>query len=397
MDVRDKVLGSIDREALVKLCQDLIRVPSTTGQEQEFAKFFGQTLEGLGMSVTYVEGVRHRPNVIGKLKGTVGKPVLLLLTHMDTVRPGKREDWSVDPYGGKVREGRIYGRGAFDAKSGIAAMISAVKAVVDSCVKLEGDVLLLGSVGEEDVEPCGMPYVMDNYVVPNLRPDMAIYTHPREELEIKAYFKSLTWWTLVTIGKIAHGGTPHKGVNAIEKMIKVIQAIREKGLFYSRHPVLGDCTIAFTTITATPNQYNTIPDSCTTSLNARLVPGQTVESVKAEIEQIIMTLKDGDPNLKADVQLMYGHNPVEIQADEPILKAARKAVDKVTGKPPMVGGVTGAGELWFALRRGIPGISLGPGGGKNIHGADESIDLDQVETIAKVYALIILDVCRYLA
>lgn len=387
------LLGYIDEKRVVRFCQELIRVPSITGEEARFARVLGKKMEDIGMSVKYVEQVKGRPNVVGSLNGSLGRPVLLMHAHMDTVDAGKPEDWMVDPFKGEIRDGRIYGRGTYDCKGGIAAMVSAVEALVRANVKLKGNVVLLGTVGEENMEACGMPYVMDNYIAPHVKPDMAIYCHPRDELRVSTCFKSLTWWHLRTFGKRAHASEPQKGINSIGKMVKVLKALEEKGLHYEKHPIIGDCTMAFTTISATPNHYNVIPDRCKVGINIRLVPGQTRESVKREIEQLIEELKRDDPNLNAKIEIVRGGNPIEISQDKPLVKIAKEAIAKVTGQPAKIGGEVGMGDLWHVLKHDIPDINLGSGGAGNLHAENEFIEIDHLVTITKIYALVILNIC----
>jgi succinyl-diaminopimelate desuccinylase len=390
--VEERVLSKIKEEDVIELSRKLISIPSETGKEKRVGEFVADEMRKLGLEVKF-EGEKDRPNVLGTLRGTRGSPVISYGAHLDTVPPGDPKKWIADPYSGKVIDGKIYGRGAMDSKGGgVAATLSAVKAIVDSKVKLNGNVVLVATVDEEVGGPAGSKLLIEQG---HLRPDIHIYC-VHSDLEIKGYLKGITWVKLKVRGQTAHGSMPHMGVNAISKTVKILSELERVGPKYKKHSVLGDGTYNFGWIHAGPDyKYNVIPDYCETGIDFRLVPGQTPDGIVKQLQEIVASLKANDPQMDAEVEMVQSDPPHEIPSDDPAIRLISESAKKVLGVYPKITGTIAAGDLAPLFKKGLKGIGFGPGDLERgrAHKENEFLEVDQLVKAAKIYAVSMLNGC----
>ncbi len=389
-EVKKKVLAGITRERLIEVSRELVAIPSETGNEKPVSLFMGNKLKEMGMEVQWA-GVQDRPNCIGILRGTTGKPKLQFSGHLDTVGPGDLAKWITDPYGGSVIDEKIYGRGVMDSKGGgTASVVVALEALIQSGVKLKGDVSIVGTVDEEVGGRLGMHYLLEHGII---NPDICVYC-VHSDMEIKAYFKGLTQYKLTVKGQTAHGSTPKEGVNAINGIIKILAKL-QKGLPYKKHPILGDHTVNFGWIRG-GEKYNIVCDHCEAGIDMRLIPGQTWDKAVKYMENVIAKLKEKHPELDAKLEVIQDHNPVAAPGNDPALLIVKEAAKEIRGKYPKTGGTIAAGDLAAIFKKGgIPGIGYGPGDLKrgNAHKENEFLEIDQLIDASKVYATIMINAC----
>ena len=390
-EAKKEVLSKITEERLIEVSRELVAIPSETGNEKEVSLFLGNKLKEMGLEAKWAEGEKDRPNCIGILRGTVGKPKVQFSGHLDTVGPGDLNKWKTDPYGGEVIGNKMYGRGVMDSKGGgTASVVVALEALINSGIKLKGDLSIVGTVDEEVGGRLGMHYLVENGVI---EPDICIYC-VHSDMEIKAYFKGLTQYNLIVKGQTAHGSTPKEGVSAINGAIKILAEL-EKGLPYEKHPVLGDHTVNFGWIHG-GEKYNIVCDHCEAGIDMRLIPGQTWEKAVNYMEDVISNLKKKYPELDAKIEVVQDHDPVEVSEDDPALKIVMEAAKEIRGEYPKIGGTIAAGDLAAIFKKGgIPGVGYGPGDLKrgNAHKENEFIEIDQLVDASKVYATIMLNIC----
>lgn len=396
MDTQKRILAHIPRKDVVDLLSELVQTPSANppGEEKEISQLVAAKLRGIGIQVQQVAAEPHRPNVIATLKGIGNGTSLVLNTHMDTVPPGDREDWTFDPFSAEIKDGKLYGRGACDNKGSLTAMIIAAKALREADITLEGDLMLTAVVDEETGGEKGTQYLVEKHLI---KGDMAIacgvsnldtiYTASRGGIRLE----------IITKGKLAHAAMPHLGINAVEKMAKVILAVKELKLKHTPHKLLGGPTIAPGTMIEGGVKTNMIPNTCKASFDIRTVPGQSFDEVLNEIRECLDQLKQSDPQLHTDIRVLRLTEPAEISEDEEIVQVARNVTTRITGKKPMITGIPGATDARFLINRArIPTIvDFGPGKLDQCHVANEHIEIDQVVAAAGIYALIALEVCGY--
>lgn len=382
----------INTDELLKLLQDLIKInsvnPSLSAKgcgEKEIAFFIGNFFKDMGLEVEYQDLGKNRFNVIGVLKGNGGKS-LMLNGHIDTVSIDGME---IKPFSPELRQGKVYGRGAYDMKGGVAAMIMAVKSIMESGIKPGGDVIL-ACVADEEYASIGTEALVKKYTA-----DAAVITEP-SELAITIAHKGFTWTKVEVFGKAAHGSLADVGIDAIVKAGKVLTSIENLGkniLPQKMHPLLGTPSIHASLING-GKEISTYPDYCKIQLERRTIPGENRETAAKEMRQIIETIKSADEQFKADFDVYFSRSPLEISKNEPVVQCLSNAYQWLLKKEPGYTGVSGWMDSAILADAGIPTVIFGPAG-EGAHAAVEYIDFDSVITTTKVLAATIMDFCNY--
>ncbi|MCR4398681.1 MAG: M20/M25/M40 family metallo-hydrolase, partial [Firmicutes bacterium] len=212
-------------------------------------------------------------------------------------------------------------------------------------------------------------------------------------LEIKTAYKGNCWIEVKVTGRTAHGSTPELGVNAIEKAAKVIQTLTSVGVKFEEDPVLGPSTINIGLIKG-GTARNVVPSECLFTLDVRMVPGQTAESVLAEIQGILAGMMKRDPQLQAEAYF-NGRNtrPVVIPESERLVQVLLAYGEEVLGRRPAMTGFISAGDMWHFQKTGVPGLMFGPGSLKDIHRCNEYAYVSELVDAAKIYALAAAALC----
>jgi len=386
-----EILERIDRERVVSLARRLIKIPSENplGNEKEVAELIFDELMKIGFETKMIEAAEGRPNVIGVLKGTKG-PRLLLCGHSDVVPAG--EGWSVDPYGAKTVDGKLFGRGAADMKGGLAAMIEAARVVQETGIKLKGDLIIAVTVDEEAGGSNGMAYLVKNKLI---NADVAIVCEP-SDFKLVLAEEGVLWIEITTIGKAVHTLFLEKGINAIEKMCKFILKLNKlKNNFRTmKHEFIGSPLLNVGTING-GTKTNMVPDMCKVTLDMRLIPGQEIPNVLSEIKKLIDELKAEDPDFEAKVNTLLCLEPFESPKDSKIVQLVKLAVKEILGKEPEFWKKSTVGEdsdmLWLVKYGGIPSVYFGPGKMEQAHAVNEHIEIKDLINAAKIYAHIIIN------
>ena len=378
----------VDGESVANLLGDMIREASVNppGCERDCAEVVADKLRSLGLEVELVEKDPGRTNVVARLKGTRGSPILLYNGHIDVVPVGN--GWTRDPFGGEIVDGVLYGRGTADMKSGVASMVVAAEAIVKSGVRLKGDLLITAVADEETGSAKGTRYLIER----GLRADFAVVSEPTD-LRVEIAHKGILWVEITTRGKGSHASRPHLGVNAVDKMHKVISAlhgIKLEGwnpIFDVPQPVLSVTTISGGT------KINVIPDLCRIEIDRRLLPGETSENALKQINDAIAEAKGRDPAIDASVKVLEEWPSMEVEPDSPIVQSLVKVVEEWTGvKPGLFGKAAGTDASWLVRDAKIPTVLFGPGDPRFSHTPDECVKLDKVTEAAKILAMLAWDV-----
>jgi len=382
----------INRETLLSLMQDLIQIdsvnPSLSSKgpgEAVIARYIGEYLDKLGLEVSFQEIEKNRVNVIGILKGTGRGPSLMLNGHTDTVSADNME---VDPFAAEKKDGNIYGRGALDMKAGVAALIMAVRSIIEAGIKLKGDVILT-LVADEEYASIGTEAVVDEYSA-----DAAIICEPTD-LAIVTAHKGFAWIKIEISGHAAHGSLPHRGIDAIVKAGKVLAAIDglgETGLKKKTHPLLGSPSIHASLIEG-GTELSTYPNYCKIELERRNLPGEERKAVAAEIQDLLQNIQRQDDQFKADFDVFFFRPAFEISPDQPIVQTVSHAYESTLNKAPHFEGMWGWLDSAILAQAGIPAVIFGPSG-DGAHAAVEYVDADSVITTTKVLVQSIIDFCK---
>ncbi len=382
------LFSRIDPKEAAELVSAMVQIPSVNppGNEEGIAQFLAEKMSKMGLKVETFESAPHRPNVVGRLRGTGEGPVLMLNGHIDVVPAGDPGLWTVEPFGGKIRNGRVYGRGSADMRGGLASMLLAAKALKEAGVSLKGDLLLTG-VADEEVSGKGA----NDFVDRGYSADMVVICEPTDLMPLRAH-KGILWLEISTVGKALHSSRiTSKGiwgeVNAIYKMAEVIQALQEylPELEKRTDPLVGNPTVSVGTIIG-GTKTNIVPDRCTVTVDRRLLPDESPEAAKTEIEQILQELSEKDPKLKTELKVIISRSGAVTPEDSPIVQLSKEAAEEALGKPVKVSGCPATSDMEvFVNRAGWPTVIMGPGRIGTAHIVDEYIDVEQVVAAAKIY------------
>jgi len=375
-------------EELEKLLNNLVAINSINPDlvagapgESEIAHYIAQWLERAGLEVQLIELVPGRPNVVGVARGRGGGKTLLLNGHMDTVGEGGMSN----PHKPVIKDGRLYGRGAYDMKGGLAACMFAVAEARKR--HLPGDVIFTAVVDEEyaslGTQQLATRFHADGAIV-------AEFT----ELQLILAHRGFVWFEVETLGQAAHGSRPDLGVDAIVKMGKVLvelgkldQNLRSN----PTHPLLGSGSLHASLIKG-GHEMSTYPDQCMLSVERRTLPSEIPEKVETELLGIIEEIQRSDPSFQAVIRRGIDRSPLETIEDTGIVRAVQAAARKVMKGPLPIAGVPFWTDGALLSAAGIPSVLLGPSG-SGAHADEEWVDLSSVKTCAKMFLATTVEFC----
>jgi acetylornithine deacetylase/succinyl-diaminopimelate desuccinylase family protein len=401
-----KVLEQIDREEIVDFIKDLVRV-ETVETEAPIIPVIKGKMEQIGMDVELYETFdsrypdKLRPCILGTLHGKNGKnksPVLMFNGHTDVVPVEFPEKWTHPPFEPVVDGERLYGRGTADMKGGLGSMLMAAQAIVKAGVELSGT-LVVAAVPGEETGGWG-----SESTIKRKDWDAVVIGEPTNMKINPACNGISTFWVKVT-GKSAHASMPEKGINAIDKMLKVMNAFEtyKEELEKRVHPLSG--TPAFVSCIINGGWRGVIvADECRLHITTHMIPGETIESRYREVSEILEDLMKNDPDLNAELLDWEGKkitlplpktgkdrarlDPTEISKEEPVFQAMIAGSEEVLGRALPVGGSRYACDSPFYVNdANIPALIFGPGSIDQAHTYDEWIDIRQLVDVTGVYAV----------
>ncbi len=383
-----------DFQDMVAFLQDMVRTPSFSTQEGEVAARLAEEMHRIGISDVRVDRIG---NVIGRI-GAGGGKKLVLNGHMDTVGVSDPAAWSRDPFGAKIENGVLYGRGTADMKGALAAMVYGAKMLLDSGVFLFGDLYLVGVVQEEPCEGLAMRVLVEEE---GLRPDWVVLGEPTD-LQVGRGQRGRMEMQVTVQGKACHAAAPHRGENAIYGAARILFGLELLASQLAEDRLLGRGSLTVTQIESTAGSRNAVPDRCAFYIDRRLTLGETEAKALAEVQGVILR-----ESLRADVEVTeyraasytgYQARQREyypawvMEEDHPLVQATVRAVRKTLGYLPRV-------QEWAFSTDGvytmgvasIPTVGFGPGEERYAHTSEEQIRLDDVAAAARVYAQLAVD------
>jgi acetylornithine deacetylase len=382
---------SIDKDYLTKTTQALIQInsinPSLTPEgkgEAEIGTYVARKLSELGLEATTSEIAPGRVNVVGILKGSGGGKSLLLNAHMDTVGV---EGMTINPFGGELREGRVYGRGAQDMKGSLAAMLAATKALVMARVPLKGD-LLLAAVADEEYGSLGTERLVQEF-----HADGAIVTEPTDMHLCRAH-RGFIWFEVETIGRAAHGSRYAEGIDANMRMGRFLAELEKlEGELLKRegHELAGPPSLHAALIQG-GTEISTYADRCTLKIERRTIPGETVEGATAELQAIIDRLTRQDSTFQATLKPIFWREPFEVGPEAAIVQVVEQALIEHNGHVPQHSGQTFWTDAALTSAAGMQTVLLGPRG-HGLHSAEEWVEMESVVDLAHVLAESAIQFC----
>lgn len=416
-EIKRAVFRTIDesKDDIIAFLQKLISFPSVTGEEKGIQEFIASKLRRMGLEVDIWEpdwdklkkhpgyvpvevGYKDRPNVVGTYKGVGGSRSLLFNGHVDVIPAEPISAWKHDPWAGGIEDGRLYGRGASDMKSGLAAMTMALDAIIKSKIRLKGDVILEYVVDEELSGNGTLACVLRGY-----KADAGISCES-SSLRVQPASIGRIWFEIFVRGKPVGIQRRWEGVNAIDKGYKIVEAVsalEEIRIAKLSHPLYPDtrealpCIVCVFQAGSYPSAF---PDTCLLKGNVATLPGEDSEEVKRSFVNYIHKVAQNDPWLKNNLPEVkftgYFAEPSEIPVDCPIVKGISSNFKRVVKEDPIISGRTGAADTRFINKYGgTPTVIFGPGLTEQMHAINEWVRIDDLMTAVKVLALTILDWC----
>ena len=401
---------------IIDLLRQLIAIDSETGREGTIQEFIAQYLKDMGLKIDMWEtdlrelqdhpgflpidvDFSGRPNVVGIWEGTSGGRSLILNGHVDTITPEPTSEWIHGPFSGTVEDGKIYGRGSSDMKSGLAAMTMAVKILKELGLSLRGSVMLEYVVDEEVTGYGTLSAVARGY-----RADAGICCET-SDLCIQPACIGRLWFTIELRGKPSSISNRWESVSAIEKGIKIVQAvddlekIRIEDL---KHPLYPDnrgalpCAVCMFNAGTFPSAT---PDRATLRGSLGLLPYEDVKEVERQFQEHIDRICKADPWLRNNPPVIsfkdLGADGAEIPADHPIVNTVKEAFVSATGNMPTISGRKGGSDTRYLIKYGnTPTVIFGPGITSQMHATNEYVTVENLVVAVKTLALSIYDWCR---
>lgn len=398
---------AIDRDRLVADLQGLVRIPSVTGSEEAVAEWAAGALRDLGLDVELAlpdpPTIRTDPDwpgeemprsalpvVIGRA-GTPGGRRLILSGHLDVVPPGDPATWTVDPWGGEIRDGRLYGRGAVDMKGGVAAILAAVRALgtAGTLDALAGELLVVLVPSEEDGGQGTLAAIREGAVG-----DMAVITEPSNLDVVVAHAGAITF-RLTVPGRAAHASQRREGVSALDKLFVLVAALEVDETRRNNaetDPLMTALGLPYPTIVGMVSGgewASTVLDRVTADGRYGVRLGQTAAEAEADLRACIAAACAADDFLRdhpATVAITGGRfGSARVPSDHDLATGLAAAVEAVTGREPSLLGEPYGADMQMYVNVGkTPCVIFGPGDVKVAHSADEYVPIDEVVTCAQV-------------
>jgi acetylornithine deacetylase len=391
----------VDAHLLKKLLRDLVAIDSVnptlvSGARGEAAasEFLCKFLREHGIPAELEDATPGRPSVVALLSSpsAPGKQIsekksaaLAILAHIDTVGAGDMPE----PFTPRERDGRLYGRGALDIKSGVAAMCAAAIAARDAGMIQKQ--LLIAAVVDEECDSIGTEALLKRYTA-----DAAIVIEPTD-LRLTIAHKGYAWFEILTHGRAAHGSLPSEGRDAIRMMgrvLNILDALDRKLASLTPHPLLGHGSLHASVIRG-GQELSSYPAECRLQLERRMLPDESAGETEVELRSLVAGLSARDTDFRATVRGLGSRRAYEIARDAPIVELARNAIRKILGSDAaeQLAGMAAWTDTALLAEAGIQGIVFGPSG-RGLHGKEEYVELNSVTQCGEILLEAIRAACK---
>lgn len=357
-------------------------VPGGPG-EQRIAQSLAGLLDEWGFQVELSDSAPGRPNLTARI-GPNDTPALMLAGHLDTVGV---EGMSHDPFAAEIADGRLYGRGSADMKSGVAAMCVAAARAAEQCGDRARRQIIIAAVTDEEYESLGMRALLASGVTA----ERAILTEPTR-LAICPAHRGFVWMEIEFSGRAAHGSRYDIGVDAIRHaglLLAELDELDAGPLRTHTHRLLGRASLHASTISGGTG-LSTYPDRCVLSVERRTLPGETPADALAEVNSALDRVRARRPELSAPVRLITAQAPSEVVRDAPVVGALERAL-RAEGLDAPVEGLSAWTDAALLNEAGIPAVCFGPGDIALAHAAEEFVPVAEIERAASVLARVALE------
>ena len=409
-------LAALDEQKLIDALRDLLRIQSVTGQEATAQHWLGQHMRHLGLDVDLwtidIESLKKHPRFPGmevdrskhEAIGLVGAwqsmvagvsssdKRLIFNGHIDVVPEGDHANWQHNPWGAELADGRIYGRGACDMKSGLMAALYAIKAIMNAGVRIDGSLMIQSVIGEEDGGIGTFASLLRGHTG-----DAAIVCEPTHLNLIPAQAGALTF-TVRVRGKSAHASVRLEGVSAVEKYVdihKVLMQLERERNNEIQHPLLGKLALPYPLNIGrvqAGNWSSSVPEELIFEGRIGVAMGEDSDSVRRQFERTLKDFAEADrwlQNHPLEIEWFGGQfDSGEIPMDHYLVKLCQQCIQDLTGHSSEIEGAPYGSDLrLFVNQGGFPALLFGPGDVNIAHMPDEFVDVQEVILAARAYIL----------
>ncbi len=374
-------------EDLVKFTQELVKIKSYSGQEEEIIKFIANEMKALGYDEVFIDSIG---NVVGRIGN--GEKIIMFDSHVDTVEVKDEKEWEVPPFSGDIVDGMIYGRGSVDMKSGAAASIYA--GIIAKKLGLDSGKTILVSctVFEEDCDGENLKSLFNEY---NIKPNFFITCEPSDNKIVTGH-KGKAQILIKTKGISAHGSAPEKGKNAIYEMAEIIQRVEKTNEELMKKEGQKR-TLVMSQISSTSVSLNAVPSECEVYLDRRMVVGETEDTIKKEMDDIIKgksaSWEIGTIYRKSwtgmDIKYEPFHLAWEIDLNHELTKACIASYKESFENEPEYDYWDFSTNAVTSVSMGIPTIGFGPGVYKLAHCRNEHCEVSKITDACNFYTSLI--------
>ena len=373
---------TIDIDFLIRTLEESIRINSIIPKEEAYAAFLADTIRSIGIEPEWDEVAPGRPNVYASADLGPSERFILLTGHTDTVDIA--DGWSTDPFEPVQKDGRMYGLGSFDMKSGLICGLAAFKALIDD-KSLYGKLGRVGFAATVDEEGYGVgaKALLDTEYA---RADAALLGEPfpgqYKGGVIPSGITGKVLYKLIVQGKQAHGFYPERGINAVEDAAKIIAALDK--LHIASHPDYGSGNYSTLKIDGGYQEYAiSVPQRCEVVITRLIIPGETKENTLEDMERLVDSLQLASNVIIETPSPYYAPYSIDLKTD--FVQHFKTAYKRNTDHEPRFGFVRGITDANIYVPAGIPTINFGPTGA-GAHEADEYVDVAALEPCARVFA-----------
>jgi len=386
-----------NRDGAIVFLQRLIAAPSPSREEALAGKVVEEELEAIGYDEVAMDRLS---DVMGTIKGTERGRSILFNGHIDHVPPGDMEG----PYSGRLMNGSefgvegevVYGRAASDMKGAVAAMVMAGKVIKDLGIRLKGD-FKVAAVALEEVGGAGTVATIEES---GFLGDLVVIGEATN-MDIALGHRGGARADVVVTGRSCHASAPERGMNALYKATEIISRIRSEIIpKLPDHPRFGKTTLTVTRISVKPDTANVVPEECTFHIDCRNNPDYPAENLVADLEELIASMKEKDPELDAIAVSPTRPGPRRSftgfytdPGEHPVVHETKEAVAEALGRDPAIGVWRFATDGRFYALKGIPVVGFGPGEERFAHTHQDHVRVEDYLQAIKVYAWLACKIC----
>ena len=368
--------------------KEIVGMNTVKSNKKDVVDRIEQVLLKYDIESEQIEYEPNRTSLIATIEGKEPGPTLAFSGHMDVVPVGTVE-WETDPFVAEEKEGRLYGRGTSDMKSGVAALLTAAIRIKAAGGPQKGTLKLVFTPGEEE-GGIGAEQLVDLGYLTDI--DVCIIGEPSSNGIIRAH-KGVLWTNFVTYGQTAHGSTAELGNNAVERMLDFLTILRERfDLEQAYDELLGHCSVNVTVFNG-GDSVNVVPDKASVDIDIRTVPGQSHAAIYNDFQALMDELQQKDAGFEIEMNNIANLLPLRTADADPLVQLGQSIIKKVTGEDKALATLAGGtdGSEFVRANPEMAIIILGPGSFDLAHQPNEYIEIKDYFDVIDIYEQIATD------